>query len=677
MFLSLIVALLISTVANVASAAADTFVFGGDHDYPPYEFLDKKGKPAGFHVDLARAIGETMGFEVSFRFGPWRNVKQDLYDGKVDAVPMVRTPERDKDLDFAVPHGILSHEFFVRRNESTCDPDKGLEGKEVIAQSGAITQDYLLGLGLSKYVVLVGTEAEAMRLLASGRHDCALVTDMGGRIMIQRHGLSNLTSTGPPLLSGKYCFAVREDNDELRNLISEGLAELKVTGRFEEIHEKWLAEPWSHRLGEYLKSALILVAVVVSLLLLFILWSWSLRRKVADRTAQLQKEIGERLRLEEQLRFSQKMEAIGQLAGGVAHDFNNLLGGILGYASVLKRETEHGSKAHEAAGTIEKAAQNAADLTKQLLGFARRGKFRSVSVDMHQLVREVVSLLERSLDKNIEIELDLEARRFSVKGDPGQLQQVLLNLAINARDAMPEGGHLSIGTSELDIDGFHPKWGSRVVPDRYVSITVSDTGHGIPPDIIDRIFEPFFTTKGHGAGTGMGLATVYGIADNHGGSISVEAEDGHGSTFEVVLPLCDDDTGDCEDTPPGSPASTTARILVVDDQEIMRKTTADMLRHLGYDVVAVASGDDAVDHLAAHADEIDMVLLDMTMPGMSGSDCFSRLREIDADVRVVLSTGYGHQGKAQEIMDKGMKGFVQKPYDLDTLSAVIEKALKA
>ncbi|HKQ60790.1 MAG TPA: PAS domain S-box protein [Candidatus Polarisedimenticolaceae bacterium] len=382
---------------------------------------------------------------------------------------------------------------------------------------------------------------------------------------------------------------------------------------------------------------------------------------VRDLTERKQAEDALRQR-EEQLRHAQKMEAIGTLAGGVAHDFNNILTGILGYAQLLRREALAGSPSARAAEVIEKGATRAAALTQQLLGFARKGKNQDVSIDLHATIREVVGLLEHSLNKNITIHQDLAAEAAHVRGDPGQLQQVILNLAVNARDAMPAGGELSFITRHVE-------------PGSAVLLTIADTGCGIPVEHRDRIFEPFFTTKQHGKGTGMGLAMVYGIVRNHGGTIRVDSEVGRGTNILVQLPRAGQPAGEplerAEKLVRG-----TGRVLVVDDEEIVRSTAAELLEELGYDVVVATDGAEALEIYTKYGREIDAVLIDLVMPRMGGSECFRALKGLNPDVRAILSTGYGFSVTVQELLDEGMVGFVPKPYQFSQLSEMVARAVR-
>ena len=381
---------------------------------------------------------------------------------------------------------------------------------------------------------------------------------------------------------------------------------------------------------------------------------------------------GER-QAEERLRQAQKMEAIGTLAGGVAHDFNNLLTGILGYANLLTLDSEPGSPTHEAARVIEKAAERAAELTRQLLGFARKGKFLNVQFNVQPLIGEVVTLLGRTLDKNITITQRLRTEQAGVQGDPNQIQQVILNLALNARDAMPGGGELTIESDLVNLDEEYCRIHPQATPGPHVMIAVSDTGAGVPRELQDRIFEPFFTTKESGKGTGMGLAMVYGIVKNHGGSIQLYSEPGQGARFSVYLPASVE--ADESAAAPAAPARGSGRILLVDDEEIPRALARTMLERLGYTVAACAGGAEALAHYERHHGETDLVILDMIMPGMDGGECYRGLRRLNPRVRALLSSGYSRDGRAQAILDEGMQGFIQKPYRLEELSAAVAAAL--
>ncbi|NQT53117.1 response regulator [bacterium] len=389
------------------------------------------------------------------------------------------------------------------------------------------------------------------------------------------------------------------------------------------------------------------------------------------------RDITEQVRLEEELRQSAKMDAIGKLAGGIAHDFNNLLTGILGYAELLHAEAEPGSTVHEAAKTIRSAANRAAELTQKLLGFARKGKHQVMPVDVHDIMHDVVALLGRVLDQRVRLTLDFQAEKSTVMGDPTQMQQIFMNLAVNARDAMPEGGDLSFHSSAVSLDDTARVTRRRLAPGDYLAIEVVDTGCGMPDDVLERIFDPFFTTKSAGEGIGLGLSMVYGIIENHGGSIDVTSQCGHGTTFTVLLPLNDQRLAqvEAEEAREHHARDTHGCILLVDDEPVVRMAAGRMIERLGYEVVVATGGQEAADYYRQHADRVALAIIDMAMPGMDGRECFRAMRQVNPHVRAILSSGYGQDGRAQEILDDGILCFVQKPFRMQELADAIEKAL--
>ncbi len=391
-------------------------------------------------------------------------------------------------------------------------------------------------------------------------------------------------------------------------------------------------------------------------------------------------DITETKRLQEDLLHSQKMEAIGQLAGGIAHDFNNLLTGILGCTGLLKMRSERDPEVHQSAEMIENAASRAGQLTQKLLGFARKGKHQNVPVDIHATIEETVALLRRTIEKNVAIMQVLKAPQAYILGDPTQIQQIILNLAINARDAMcietggSNGGELTITTRILPASAVQGP--AEVEVEDYLELSVTDTGCGIPEPIREKVFEPFFTTKAPGRGTGMGLAMVYGIIQNHDGFIRVESEVGKGTTFRVYLPSLDAQTVTSVSLPPQPAIQGRGQILVVDDHNVVRAVTAKMLQSLGYGVITARDGLEAVEYYREHWSDIDLAIIDMIMPRMGARECLRNLKIINPEVRAILSTGYVNNNAVQEIMNEGMVGFIQKPYQLQQLSTVVARALQ-
>jgi signal transduction histidine kinase len=396
-----------------------------------------------------------------------------------------------------------------------------------------------------------------------------------------------------------------------------------------------------------------------------------LRREVAARTAEAAEAHREQQAALEAQRQSQKLEAVGLLAGGVAHDFNNLLAAILGHADLLAMEATPGSEVEEAARTISQAAQRAAELTRQLLAFARLGQHRQERVDLHALVTEATTLLGRTLDKSIRIETRLLAPEHHVLGDPGQLTQVIVNLAVNARDAMPEGGTLSLETSARRAATAGGASGPPA--GEWLELEVRDGGIGIPPQHLERIFEPFFTTKPEGRGTGLGLATVYGIVKAHGGEVRVESRPGQGSRFTVRLPLAAGAAAPAP-KPAEPPRHGSGVVLVVDDEALVGRTAGRMLSSLGYRPVLVPGGQEALDWLAAQGTRPLAVLLDLGMPGMDGATCFRLLRERHPGLPVIICSGFARNARAQQLLDAGAIGFLEKPYRTAELADALAAA---
>jgi PAS domain S-box-containing protein len=394
---------------------------------------------------------------------------------------------------------------------------------------------------------------------------------------------------------------------------------------------------------------------------------------VPGRMAVLFEEITERLRVEEQQQQMQKMEAVGRLAGGVAHDFNNQLGGIMGAAELLDLElTDQEQRLY--LSQILQAAGRASELTQQLLSFARKGTVRWVNVDMHALIGEVVAILERNLDKRITVTRRLLAATHHVQGDPAQLQNMLLNLAWNARDAMPDGGDLGFATAVEEWPA--GRLPSEMPPGRYLKISVSDAGLGLTAEARKHLFEPFFTTKPNGKGTGLGLAAVYGTVTSHHGEIQVESRPVQGTFFHIYLPVIEvADEGEAVRAPDVAVAGQ-GRVLLVDDESIIRGVGEQMLQSLGYEVVTAVDGAAAVTYYQRHWQQVDLILLDMIMPKLGGRDTYRALKKINPTLRVLLFSGYSLDNEAQMVLDEGALGFIQKPLRRVELSQRVAAAIK-
>jgi two-component system, cell cycle sensor histidine kinase and response regulator CckA len=385
-------------------------------------------------------------------------------------------------------------------------------------------------------------------------------------------------------------------------------------------------------------------------------------------------DITEKRAAKEALFRAQKLESIGRLAGGISHDFNNLLTGIMGFADVLQRRLEGQPELAQMAAGIASAADRAADLTSKLLAFSRRGIMQRRAVDVHRAIENVTSLLARSIGPEIQLTSECRALRCVVMGDVTEIESALLNLGLNARDAMPEGGKLVFATENVMLGVDDGAADFEVVPGQYIRVTVRDTGVGMTPEIRDRVFEPFFTTKEAGAGTGLGLPAVYGATVAHQGAIRVESESGRGSAFMLDLPVAD-----CEAEPsrrrPSGRLKQSGRVLVIDDQDTVLQAMQQILEGMGLQVVTATEGAAGVAFLTAAPATFDLAIVDMIMPRMSGRDCFHAIKALRPDLPVLLVSGFLQDELLEDLTRDGSATFLKKPFGRAGLSQAVTRAL--
>ncbi len=389
-------------------------------------------------------------------------------------------------------------------------------------------------------------------------------------------------------------------------------------------------------------------------------------------------DITEIKQLQTQLQQAQKMEAIGTLAGGIAHDFNNLLQAILGYTQMLLLNRKKEDPGFANLKGIEKAGVRASKLTRQLLTFSRKVESQLRPGDINQEIIQVEKLLKRILPKMIDIELNLNDMLKIINVDSTQMEQVLMNLAVNARDAMPDGGKLIIETDNVVLNDEFCRIHIGIVPGTYVMLAVSDTGHGMDREIVEHIFEPFYTTKETGKGTGLGLAMVYGIVKSHSGYITCNSEAGSGTTFKIYLPVIEEAIDDePEDEPKAMPEGGAETILLVDDESFIRDLGEQILTRFGYSVFTVADGESALACYREKGAHISLVILDLSMPGMGGQRCLEALIRINPRVKVVIASGYAADEPKAKAMKAGACGFISKPYEMKKLLKVMREMIDA
>jgi two-component system sensor histidine kinase EvgS len=891
-------------------------VVGGDHNYPPYEYLDENGRPTGYNVDLTRAIAREMDLDIEIRLMPWPRVVDGLKSGDIDILQgMFYSPQRDLEFDFTPPHIITQCVSVVRRGQDPPPTTVGeLAGLRIVVERGDIMHQFAVENGLQADVVAVGTQEDALREVAEGRQDCALVSRLTALYWIEAHGWDNLAVARRPLLAPNYCFAVPNGHKAMLATFSEGLKTLENSGEYQRIYDKWLGvyASISPEIGDIVRGLAAGTAVLLAILLAMFAWTRVLRRQVANKTAELrhreafqramitysplalfsidldgivsswnpsaermfgwtarevlgkplpivpedsqpefdvlrrqvaeggqfsgrelvhrrrdgtpislslsvapirdrggriigimtaaediterkqaedalreseqqlhailesganptvvydaegfpqylnaaftgvfgwtreelagqripfvpddQKEVtaakikeiyatgdpvkfanqrltkdGRRLdvivsaaiiktaegrgtgmvvsltdvseqkNLELQLRQAQKMESVGRLAGGVAHDFNNMLGVILGYAELALDKVDRDDPLHADLTEIINAARRSADITRQLLAFARRQTIAPKVLDLNDTVEGMLRMLRRLIGEDIDLQWLPDGGLWPVKIDPSQVDQLLANLCVNARDAIAGVGKITIETENVHFDPQYCRDHLGFTAGDYVLLAVSDDGCGMDAEIRDHLFEPFFTTKDAGQGTGLGLATVYGIVKQNNGFINVYSEPGAGTTVKIYLPR----HSEAAEALPAAlgrkaDAGRGETILVVEDEAAVLKLACAILEGLGYTVLAAAGTAEAITLAEAHGAKIHLLITDVVMPEMNGRDLAARLQKLYPDLKVLFMSGYtanviAHHG----VLENGVH-FIQKPFSRRDLAARVREAL--
>ena len=541
---------------------ATPIIVGGDRSYPPYEFIDKDGNPAGYNVDLTKAIAEVMGMKVTFRFGSWSDMRSGLLQSRIDILQgLSYSADRARSVDFSPPHTIVHHAIFARKESKPVKNLEELKGKKVIVFKDGIMHERLKQLGFSKDLILTPTPAEALRLLASGEHDYAVVAMLPGMYLIRELRLSNLVPVAKAVVSEQYCYGVARGNRELLARFNEGLAILIKTGQYAEIYNKWLGvnEPPRVTKDLAIKYGAMILAPLLVILAVTVLWSKTLQKRVAARTTELAQEVVERNKALEELRRHQdkliqadKMASLGILVSGVAHEINNPNGLLLLDIPVLKRVHddaeeileayygEHGdftlggvpySEMRDEIPRILEEMQDGAQRIKRIVNdlkdFARRDDAGEKElIDLDAVAKTALRLVDptiRSATNRFEAVYAGSLPR--VLGNGQRIEQVIVNLVLNACQALPDQDRgVSLATS------FDKKR-------NMVLIQVRDQGVGIAEEHLPHLMDPFFTTKRDTGGTGLGLSVSAGIVKEHGGTLLFESVPGTGTTVTLALPV--------------------------------------------------------------------------------------------------------------------------------------------
>jgi len=545
-----------------APAPPPRIVVGADRDYPPYEFIDRNGQPAGYNVELTQAIAEVMWMTVEFRFGTWADMRSALMSGEVDALQGISYSEdRARYLDFAPPHAIVHHAIFARKETSPVASLDELQGKKVSVFRGGIMDEALTRRGFGPDLVRTGTPADALRLLASGKCDYVALALLPGMYITRELQLTNVGVAAQRVAAERYGYAVKKGNAELLARLDEGLAILKKTGRYDAIHAKWLGvlEPPGIGWGAVLRYASLVLVPLLAVLGGTVAWSRSLKRLVAQRTESLAREVAERRKSEEELRLHQqqlvqadKMAALGVLVSGVAHEINNPTGFILLNMPIVKaalldamrivdeQRDALGPDFHLAGLPYARVREELPHMLDEMLAGGRRIKHivddlknfarredapRFEAVDLNAVARAAVRLVDNTIRKTTRhIEMELAPDLPRVRGNAQRIEQVVVNLLLNACQALPDATR---GVRVVTQDAPGPG---------QVALRVVDEGVGIPPEHLPRLTDPFFTTKRETGGTGLGLSVSAGIVKEHGGRLEFDSQVGRGTIATLTLP---------------------------------------------------------------------------------------------------------------------------------------------
>jgi polar amino acid transport system substrate-binding protein len=550
-----------SPAVDIDVAAPTTLIVGGDRDYPPYEFLDKDNRPAGYNVELTRAIADVMGMQVEFRFGGWSEMRNSLMNGTVDVLQGISYSEdRTRTISFSPAHTIINHAIFARRETPPVSSIEELRGKEIVVFRDGIMHDYLTSLGFSTNLVMTDTPADALRLLASGRHDYAVLALLPGMYIIREHKLSNLVPVAKSISIQRYCYGVRKGNEELLARFNEGLAILKKTGRYQEIYDRWLGVLGPPKVAweKVLWYGGAVLVLLLGILAGTVFWSRSLQKRVAQRTEELAREVAERKRALDELKLHQdkliqadKMSSLGILVSGVAHEINNPNGLILLNMPILRevyRDAEEVLESHyrdqgefslgglpysrmrnEVPCLLEEMQEGAnriKRIVEELKDFARQDTSpASDTVDFNAVIQAAVRLVDSSIRSACN---HFETRYGSalppIRGNAQRIEQVAVNLILNACQALPAPER------RISLETCHDQRTEAVM------LRITDEGNGIAPEHIPHLTDPFFTTKRESGGTGLGLSVSATIVKEHGGTLEFDSAPGTGTTVTLTLP---------------------------------------------------------------------------------------------------------------------------------------------
>ncbi len=677
-----VVAGLVLAAIFVAPRVADRRVYRiGFEDEPPFHFPDAQGRPTGLAVEILNEAARRKGIRLEWSFRT-ESSEAALRSGTVDLWPiMTIREERRPYIHFTEPYR-ESEACLLVRADRPYRASNDLAGSDVW-HSGLPITTTLLGAAMPHVRLRVLNNARGLvEKVCRGEAEAAYLDEFtvidvlmnGATCGVPLRAINMPTSRGA--LGIGATFEAADAADRLRD----GISDMYEDGALTRLIAQWTyftgrsMEQSSALLQAQRRERLMLLAVAGTglLLLLATYLAW----RTHQQSLRARRAEAERARLTDQLQQSQRLESIGRLAGGVAHDFNNLLTVINGYAELLQTDERATDDQRDLVAQIAEAGAQAANLTQQLLAFSRKQLIQPVPLDLNAIVQNIAPMLRRLVGEDITLSTTLDPGLATVMADTAQMHQVLLNLVVNSRDAMPKGGHLRLTTANVAVEEGSSAALAGARPGPHVRLSVSDTGVGIDRDVLSHIFEPFFTTKGKGEGTGLGLSMVYGVVQQSQGAITVTSEVGRGTTIEVFLPRAEDMPDVRREAEPrATRASGTETILLVEDQASVRHLAVSVLAPCGYQLLEAESGEAALDLADAHQGLIHLLLTDVVLPGMTGKELAERLLLRRPGLKVLYTSGYAEDVIAHRGMLEPGIHYLPKPYPPHVLSAAVRQAL--
>jgi|GEM_PF-1381065 signal transduction histidine kinase/DNA-binding response OmpR family regulator len=655
-----------------ATDLPDTLIVGGDYNNPPFESLNSEGKPVGFDIDLLKAIGELTGKTMIFKLGQWEERRTAIENGEIDILPMNYSRERDKLVDFSEPYTIVHHEIFTTHGSPAISSIKELKGRKLIVQRKAYTHDYLRYQEIEANYILVPSEAEAMQLLMTGEYDYALLSEHGGRRLIQVLGSDSITTTGPPISPAMYAFAVQEGNTELVELLNSAIDSLKESGRFNTIYAKWFdyseRDEISWTTFLYYLLWVVVILTVIGGIVSF--WIWSLRRRVQARTKELQKELTERKAAEK------ANKAKSEFLANMSHELRTPLNAILGFTQILSQKKSMSEKNSEYIDIIERSGRHLLNMINDVLDLSKveagRLEVDLENFSLHFLLEDVENMFAIQADnKNLEFNVSYDSKMPDyISSDENKVRQIYINLISNAIKYTNEG-YVQVNVKEqkrVDTEQGEKSW---------IEVSVKDSGTGISKDNLEGIFDPFMQVPhSFKTGTGLGLSITKRLIELLGGSIKVESTLGEGSTFTFEIPvnvasekeqkeieIAHMITGIKNDPPP--------RILIVDDVFENRKLLASLLGDTGFLTDEVDNGMKAID--ICESNIYDLILMDIVMPEMGGLQALKRIRkgQDKGYVPIIAVTASVFESEKDDLLKQGFDDYIRKPFDNTKLLQII------